>query len=58
MVVVPKNTIFGAENIDTNGYTFISCITVPKFSSEGYESITKEKCPNLLKKFEKFYSKK
>ena len=56
MIVIPKNTIFGAENIDTNGYTFISCITVPKFSPKGFEPITKKMYPNLSNKFEKFYS--
>ena len=56
MVIVPKNTIYGAENIDPNGYTFISCITVPKFSPQGAESITKKKCPDLPEKYEKFYS--
>ena len=55
MVIVPKNTIYGAENIDPNGYTFISCVTVPKFSLQGAESITKKKCPNLPEKYEKFY---
>ena len=56
IVVVPKNTIYDAENIDTNGYTFISCITVPKFSPKGFEPITKKIYPNLPEKFEKFYS--
>ena len=56
MIVIPKNTIFGAENIDTNGYTFISCITVPKFSPKGFEPITKKMYPNLSSQFEKFYS--
>ena len=56
MIVIPKNTIFGAENIDTNGYTFISCISVPKFSPKGFEPITKKIYPNLPDKFEKFYS--
>ena len=51
MIVIPKNTIFGAENIDTNGYTFISCITVPKFSPKGFEPITKKIYPNLSNKF-------
>ena len=56
MVIVPKDTIFCAENINSNGYTFISCVTVPKFSSNGFELITKKMCPNLPKEFEKFYS--
>ena len=56
MIAIPKNTIFGAENINTNGYTFISCISVPKFSPKGFEPITKKIYPNLPDKFEKFYS--
>ena len=56
MVIVPKNTIFCAENIDNNGFTFISCVTVPKFSPKGFEPITKKMYPNLSNKFEKFYA--
>ena len=56
MVIVPKNTIFCAENIDNNGFTFISCVTVPKFSYKGFELITKKMCPNLPDKFSKFYA--
>ena len=56
MVIVPKNTIFGAENIDPKGYTFISCINVPRFMPQGYELITKKKCPGLTEKYEKFYA--
>ena len=32
MVVIPAGCIFGAENLDSSGYTFVSCATVPKFS--------------------------
>ena len=56
MVIIPKDTIFCAENIDPNGYTFISCATVPKFFYKGFELITKKMCPNLPEEFEKFFS--
>ena len=55
-VVVPKGTIFSAENIDPSGYTFISCATVPKFHYKGFELITKAMCPNLPDKYDKFFS--
>ena len=54
MVIVPKNTIYGAENIDPNGYTFISCATVPKFSPQGAESITKKNVLIYLKNTKNF----
>ena len=41
MAVIPAGAIFAAENIDKNGYTFISCATTPKFSYEGFRLITK-----------------
>ena len=56
MVVVPKGTIFCAENVDCKGFTFISCITAPKFFYKGFELITKKMCPNLPSEYEKFYS--
>ena len=56
MVIIPKDTIFCAENIDINGYSFISCATIPKFFDKGFESITKKMCPNLPDKFDKFFS--
>ena len=36
MVVVPKGSIFAAENLDPQGYTFVSCMTTPKFSYDGF----------------------
>ncbi len=34
-VIVPKGTIFAAENIDKKSYSFVSCATFPKFKNEG-----------------------
>ena len=42
MVVLPKGSVFAAENLDKNGYTFMSCMTAPKFSYEGFELLSKD----------------
>ena len=39
MVRIPKNAVFSAENLSTDGYTFVSCVTVPKFRYEGFRLI-------------------
>lgn len=39
MIVIPQGTIFAAENISTSSYTFISCMTVPKFRYTGFRLI-------------------
>lgn len=51
MVVIPKGAIFAAQNLDPSGYTFVSCVTTPKFSYEGfrlvYKNEIKELCPDV-----------
>ena len=42
MVILPKGSIFAAENLDKKGYTFMSCMTAPKFSYEGFELLSKD----------------
>lgn len=42
MVVLPKGAIFGAENIDKESFTFISCVTTPHFTYDGFKLISKE----------------
>ena len=42
MVVIPKGAIFGAENLDENGYTFVSCATTPNFTYEGFRLVNKD----------------
>ncbi len=41
MVTIPKDAVFAAENLDPVSYTFVSCITTPKFSYEGFKLIDK-----------------
>ena len=41
MVLIPKGCVFAAENLDPEGYTFISCATAPKFTYGGFELLTK-----------------
>ena len=41
-VLLEKGEIFAAENIDKSSYTFVSCITVPKFTYEGYRLVNKD----------------
>ena len=40
-VVIPAGSIFAAENLKSDGFTFISCLTVPKFAHAGYRLIDK-----------------
>ena len=35
MVLIPKGQIFAAENIDSAGYSFISCMTIPALETAG-----------------------
>ena len=35
MVLIPKGQIFAAENIDSVGYSFISCMTIPALETAG-----------------------
>lgn len=40
MAFIPKGAIFSAVNLDDEGYTFVSCVTVPKFSYEGFRLVS------------------
>lgn len=42
MVVIPKGIIFAAENIDKNGYSFVSCATTPQFQYQGFKLVNEE----------------
>ncbi|MBQ6432271.1 MAG: cupin domain-containing protein [Oscillospiraceae bacterium] len=42
MVAVPKDAIFSAENLTPDGYTFVSCVTAPKFRYEGFRLVSGE----------------
>ena len=50
MVVIPKGAVFAAENIDKDGYTFISCITTPKFSYDGFRLVNREEIKDIYPK--------
>lgn len=41
MVVIPAGAIFAAENIDKTYYTFISCVTTPRFNYKSFRLVTK-----------------
>ena len=51
MILIPKGCAFAAENLDPDGYTFISCATSPKFSYDGFELLGRKDmlsiCPEL-----------
>lgn len=40
MAIIPKGSIFSAVNLDDAGYTFVSCVTVPKFSYDGFRLVS------------------
>ena len=42
MIVIPKGCVFGAQNLDPEGYSFVSCMTTPKFSYDGFRLICEE----------------
>ena len=42
MVIIPKGAIFGAENLEADGYTFVSCATTPNFTYEGFRLVNKD----------------
>ncbi len=39
MVVLPAGSIFAAENIDKASFTFISCVTTPRFKYKGFRLV-------------------
>lgn len=47
MILVKKGEFFAAENLDKEGYTFISCVTSPKFKYEGFRLVPREELREL-----------
>ena len=39
MAVIPKGAIFAAENLEKDGYCFMSCATTPKFTYDGFRLV-------------------
>lgn len=56
MVVIPKGCIFAAENLESEGYTFVSCVTTLKFEYVGFRLVgrdeIKEKYPDIAGEIE------
>ncbi len=52
MAVIPKGAIFAAENIEKEGYCFMSCATTPKFTYDGFRLVDaneiKMLCPSEI----------
>lgn len=42
MVVIPKGITFAAENLDKNGYSFVSCATTPQFQYQGFKLVSED----------------
>ena len=42
MAVIPEGCVFGAENLEPDGYTFVSCVTTPGFEYAGFRLISGE----------------
>ncbi len=42
MVVIPKGAIFAAENLDKDSYCFMSCMTAPKFTYQGFRLVRQQ----------------
>lgn len=53
MVIIPKGAIFAAENIKSEAFTFISCVTTPQFNFEGFKLFTQAE---LIKKYPAYRS--
>ena len=47
MIIIPAGAIFAAENLDANSYTFISCMTTPKFNYAGFKLVTRSEFENI-----------
>lgn len=48
MAAIPKDAIFSVENLAPDGYTFVSCVTTPKFRYEGFRLVGERELRELL----------
>jgi len=52
MILIPKGCLFAAENLRSDGYSFVSCVTTPAFEYEGFRISDREEIkkryPNLF----------
>lgn len=52
----PKGTVFGSRSINADGEgTFFTCITVPRFSYDGFEIVEKEDVLKICPEAEGFF---
>lgn len=42
MAVIPAGAVFAAENLEADGFTFISCVTTPQFTYQGFRLVSRE----------------
>lgn len=42
MAVIPAGAVFAAENLEAGGFTFLSCVTAPQFSYQGFRLVSRE----------------
>ena len=47
MVVIPKGAIFAAVNLDSNDFTFVSCVTSPQFTYDGFRLVGKSEIKEI-----------
>ncbi len=50
MVFISKGAIFAAENLDKDGYCFMSCMTAPKFTYEGFRLVSQQEIRDICDK--------
>ncbi|MBQ7455305.1 MAG: cupin domain-containing protein [Clostridia bacterium] len=50
MALLPAGSIFAAENLDPNGYSFLSCATAPAFRYEGFRLVRRAEIARLCPK--------
>ena len=42
MAVIPAGTVFAAENLEPDGFTFLSCVTTPRYVEQGFRLVSRE----------------
>ncbi|MBR2822775.1 MAG: cupin domain-containing protein [Clostridia bacterium] len=49
MIAIPAGVVFGARNLNPEGYTFVSCATAPRFTYNGFRLVNRQemekRCP-------------
>ena len=42
LAVIPAGTVFAAENLDPEGFTFLSCVTTPQYVEQGFRLVSRD----------------